>query len=153
MTELFAEAGTLLFLLLVCGTKFLTGPAVVLAAGYGPVATIFITFLGGSLGCVIFFYTGSAIFAWWERYFPSKKKKRIFSRKNRALVRFKNKFGVYGLAAIIPIVSIPVSCFISAKYFRHDRRAIPAYILATAIYSVLITLFSEPIIEFLKSLF
>jgi membrane protein DedA with SNARE-associated domain len=153
MADVFTEIGTVLFLLFICGTKFLTGPAVVLAAGYNEVETFFISFIGASLGCVIFFFLGGAIFKWWQRYFPGKKKRSNFSRKNRMIVRLKNKFGIYGLVALIPVISIPVSCFLAAKYFRYDKKAIPAYIAASGIYSALLTVFSKPVIELLKSLF
>lgn len=150
--DFFAEVGTILLLIVVSGTKFLTAPAVILAAGYSKLATIIITFVGGSLGCTFFFYLGGRVFKWWQRYFPSKKKK-TFSRKNRILVKFKNRFGVLGIAALIPLISIPASCFLAAKYFANDKKAIPAYVLSSFVYSILLTLFSEPVIDFLKKAF
>lgn len=153
MVELLSEIGTILLLIAICGTKFLTGPAVVLAAGYPMIPTMIITFVGGSIGSIFFFRLGTTIFNWWQRIFPPKKKKKIFSKKNRTIVRFKNKFGVMGLALLVPLISIPISCFIAAKYFRHDRRAIPSYIIAVAGYSVILTLFSDPIIQLIKNAF
>lgn len=141
-----------LFALLVSATKFLTGPAVILSMGFSTTETILLTFSGGVLGSVVFYYLGAAIFNWWQRYFARSKKK-TFNRRSRAIVRIKNRFGVWGMALLIPVISIPISCLISARYFKNDRTALPAYVVVVAVYSVLLTLFSKPIIEFFRTLF
>lgn len=141
----------ILGLLLLSGAKILMAPGAILAAGYGRFTTILIAFIGASIGSLFFLKLGGVIFAWMEKKFPPKKKK-VFTRKNRFIVNFKRKFGVIGLALIIPIISIPASAIISAKYFGDDPKTIPSFIASSALWAILLTFFSEPIIEFLHGL-
>ena len=146
--EILAIAGLLLF----SGTKFMMAPGAILAAGYSIPVTLLIASIGGVAGSLFFFYLGSFLFSWWERYFPPKHPKKKFTRKNRLIIKLKNKFGVVGLALMIPLISIPISALLSAKYFRNDRKAVPAYFASVIIWSVILTYFSQPIVLFIKSL-
>lgn len=147
-----AEGLKILGLLVFCGTKILMGPGAVLASGYDRITTIVISFAGACLGSLFFLKLGRWAFEKWEKLFPSKKKKKVFTRKNRFLVSFKKNFGVIGLALIIPIISIPASAIISSRYFSEDPKTIPSFIVSSALWSVLLTFFSEPIIQFLHGL-
>ena len=142
----------ILGLMFFCGTKILLGPGAALTAGYSRMETILIVFAGASIGSIVFFKLGNLIFSWFGAKFPSKKKKKKFTKKNRFIVNFKKNFGVIGLALIIPIISIPASAMISAKYFDKDPKTIPAFIFSSALWAVVLTFFSEPIIEFFNSL-
>ncbi len=140
-------------LFLFSGTKFLMAPGAVLASGFDVLGTIIITFSGGVAGSIFFFKLGGSVFNAWDRYFPSKKKRKAFTKRNRLIIQFKNRFGVIGLAFLIPFISIPVSALLAAKYFRFDSKAIPAYVAATAFWSIVLTIFSEPVIVFFQQLF
>lgn len=147
--DLLAIVGLLLF----SGTKFMMAPGAILAAGYSIPVTMIIASTGGVAGSLFFFYLGSVLFSWWESYFPAKGPKKIFTRKNRLIIQLKNKFGVIGLALMIPLISVPISALLSAKYFRYDKKAVPAYIVSVCIWTVILTYFSEPVVLFLKQLF
>lgn len=150
---MWTEILKILALLLFSGTKILFAPGAILAAGYGKIETILIAFLGASAGSLFFLKLGTILFKWFEKMFASKKKKKVFTQKNKFIVRFKRNFGVIGMALIIPIISIPASAIISAKYFRNDPKTIPAFIGSSILWAVTLTFFSEPIIHFLRSLF
>lgn len=145
------EIGQLLLLLLLSATKFLFAPAAFLAAGYSPWLTIILNFFGGSFGSIFFLKLGQRIFSWWYGRFP-RKKQRLFSRSNRLLVQIKSNFGVFGIAFVLPIISVPISAILAAKYFMVNRRTILIFVGVCAFWSVLITLFSDNIIQFLASL-
>jgi hypothetical protein len=148
-SEIFKVFGLFLF----SGTKFLMAPGAILASGYGLIGTMIIAFTGGVAGSIFFYKLGGTVFNAWERYFPSKKKRKSFTKRNRFIIQFKNKFGVIGLAFLIPLISIPVSALLAAKYFRFDTKAIPAYVAATAFWTIVLTLFSKPIVSFFQQLF
>jgi membrane protein DedA with SNARE-associated domain len=150
---MFAEILKVLGLFLFSGTKFMMAPGAILAAGYGWWESIIISFTGGSAGSIFFYKLGGRLFSFLEKIWPGKKKTRKqFTTKNRIIIRLKNKFGVVGLAFLIPLISIPVSALLSAKYFRFDKKAIPAYIVASAFWSVALTFFSEPVVAFIQNL-
>ena len=148
--EVVQEIISVILMMLVCAIKFLTGPLVVLAAGYNTWQTILIAFVGGVAGCWFFFFMGGRFFTWWEMKF-GKRNRRRFTKKNRFIVRFKNKFGMPGVAGLTALISIPVTCFIAAKYFRGSKQAMPSFIAWIAFYSIFLTLFSNRIIALFKT--
>jgi H+/gluconate symporter-like permease len=152
---MWGEFSKILVLLVVSGTKFLMGPGTILASGYSASEAIIINIIGGILGSLFFFYFGAWFFNLIERRFRKKRKRQTkkFTWKNRLIIRFKNRFGVVGMALLIPIISIPVSALISAKYFRNDRKSIPAYIMSVVFWSFVLTYFSNPVINSIKELF
>lgn len=146
------NAITLIGLFLLSATKCLIAPGAILAAGYSSLETILVASTGSVFGCIVFFKFGGWLFKKIEKLFPSKKKKRAFSKKNRMIIKFKNSFGVVGMALLIPVISIPVSALISAKYFRNDKKAVPAFAVSSIAWAVVLTLFSEPILNWIVGL-
>jgi hypothetical protein len=69
---------------------------------------------------------------WYRNFFSRKKVKRkikIFTRKNRFLVRFKKTYGFWGIIIATPVLlSIPLGAFLARKYYRH-RRHLVLYIM------------------------
>jgi hypothetical protein len=65
---------------------------------------------------------------WYRNFFSRKKVKRkikIFTRKNRFLVRFKKTYGFWGIIIATPVLlSIPLGAFLARKYYRHRRHLV-----------------------------
>ncbi len=142
------------FFLLLAGTKILLAPGIMLAAGYGIIKTILITYLGGLIGAVIFYYFGVAIFNWWDKLVGNKNKdKFIFSKSARAMVKVKIHYGIMGIAFLAPIISVPVSALIVAKFFPGKHKVIGIYALVLIPISIGLTLLSDPVIQPLVNLF
>lgn len=128
--------------LLFSAIKFFLAPTAVFLSGYSYSETIAITITGGFMGVFAFFYGGGAIFQWIAMRFSSNKpvNKKIFSKKNRAIIRVKRSYGLFGLAFLTPcLFSIPIGTIIAAKYYRHDKRAIPAFLTSVVLWSVALT--------------
>jgi len=129
-------------LMLFSSVKFLFAPSTVYLSGYSFLQTVLITTGGGAFGVFVFFYSGRFIFAYITARFARRKgvKRKTFTRRNRLLIRVKNSYGLYGLALVSPcLISIPIGCFLAAKYFRHDRRTIPVFLLAVVFWSLVLT--------------
>ena len=66
------------------------------------------------------------------------RKKKIFSRSSRFLVRFSRKFGLPGLALITPsILSIPLGTFVSSRVnekFVRDKRRLIIYLVISVVF-------------------
>jgi len=59
--------------------------------------------------------------------------KRIFSVRNRMIVRVKKSYGLWGIVITTPILlSIPVGAFMASRYYSKDRRVI-LYMLVSII--------------------
>lgn len=128
-------------LALLAGVKFLYGPTAVYLAGYSFWQAIIITSLGGFIGVFIFFKTGQFISDWWvNRFGISKKPKKKFSKKNRAFIKIRATYGLYGLAFVTPcIISIPFGCLLAAKYYPHDRLVFPLMFASVVFWSLVLT--------------
>lgn len=144
-------------LMLLSTVKFLYTPLAVLALGYSPAQTVLITFFGGFFGLVVFKYFGRAIIGFWKSlYFVKRRKKtakRVFTQRTRRLVRIRRRYGLPGLAFLMPVFSIPVMVFIAVGFYGNDRRIIPVFTIMLFLWSVILTLLSEPFLKFIAHLF
>jgi len=125
--------------------KFLFAPGTAIASGLSPFETIIITSLGGMTGISFFYFFGHWVFqqidAWRYRNL-SRKQKRIFTRRNRYIVKFKLSFGLIGLIIVTPaILSIPIGSVVAAKFYYENRYTYPLLLASTVIWSVALTLF------------
>lgn len=85
--------------------------------------------IGAILGTVVFTYVSAGILNWWgklkERWFPSKKPKKNFSRSNRRIINIKRRFGLVGIAVITPVLlSIPIGAFLAERFFKDKKKVI-----------------------------
>ena len=104
-----------------------------------PLITIaIICALGGSAGSVVFFYMGKQLNKFTKKKTDQKKTK-VFSKKNIFLVKIKNRFGLYGTAMTIGIISVPLGAILVGKYFGKETKAIPVLIVASFIWSFSVT--------------
>jgi hypothetical protein len=89
--------------------------------------TLLVCGTGGICGSVAFSYLSEEIIILYEKYiykrlFPNKKRK-VFSRQTRFLVRVKHYFGITGIAAISPLIlSIPLGSFVAVRFFGHPKK-------------------------------
>lgn len=148
------QLSTLLLMLVLGATKYSIAPASALAAGYSPIKATIVVIIGAWIGAISFFLLGKRLMKGLSKIgsAPKKPKKR-FTKKNRFIVYFKNRFGIIGLAALCPLISIPVSAIICSKYHSKNKMVIPIYMVVLAIETPLLTYFSEPVIQFFKNVF
>lgn len=110
--------------------------------------TIFLLAIGGGIGTIAFYLLGKRVLEWFrvryvrrraDRIAKGLPPRRIFTRTNRLIVRMKRTYGLLGLAVMPPILSIPVTSIVAAKYFRHDRRTLPYLLTAVVAWSVVLS--------------
>jgi len=102
--------------------------------------------IGGILGIFFFTYLSKGLLILWEglktKYFGKKKKKqsepkKIFTRKNRLIIKIKNNYGMLGIALSNPILlSIPVGAFLAQRYYGNKPSRFLYMITANAVWSV-----------------
>ena len=136
MTEFFKISGLLLFSAL----KFFLAPATVLISGYDIWQTILITSSGGVGGFFFFYLFGSMIYKKYQELFQPKQKK-IFTPRKRKMVKYKKKYGFWGLAVLTPVLfGIPLGALIAAAFFPERQRTIAVFVSSIIIWSVLISI-------------
>ena len=68
------------------------------------------------------------------------KKKRVFTWKNKLIVKVKREYGLIGLAALTPtILSIPVGTFLAARYFSDQKKVISYLAASVIVWSVIVS--------------
>lgn len=137
----------ILVLLSVSATKFFFAPGISTSLGYNFAETLIITSSGGILGVIVFYYFGEFIFRLYDRFSRKLKRNRspkVFSRKNKLIVKVKSKWGLIGLAIITPVLlSIPVGSFIAARFFNTHQRTLATLIISVILWSTALTTASQ----------
>ena len=128
-----------------------TFPLVVFQFEFSFVETLLWTNVGGIIGIYFFAFLSEKIIAWWNRTFrkssgnahgTDKKKKKIFTKKKRRIVRIKQKYGLIGIAFITPLLlSIPLGVFLVVRYYRTSKIKFLYLIGSNVIWSVIYTAF------------
>lgn len=112
--------------------------------------TLAYTAIGGCIGTVLFYLTGTRALEWFrlrharrmlERKAKGLATKKVFTRTNRTIVKIKQRYGMPGLAGLaLPVLSIPITSLLAAKYFKHDRRTLPTLISSVLVWSVVLSI-------------
>lgn len=126
-----------------------TFPLVIIQYEFSFLETILWTNVGGILGVYFFAFLSEKLLAWWKRMFrrsnrkileDEQQMKKIFTRRNRRIVRIKQKYGLIGIALITPfLLSIPVGVFLVVRYYRSSKLKFLYLIAANLIWAVIYT--------------
>ncbi|MCH7412785.1 hypothetical protein MM213_04755 [Belliella sp. R4-6] len=138
-----------------CLFKFVAGPILGAAAGYSIFEITLVT-VSGMMTTVFFItYLGDWVKANWK--IKARKKKNIFSKKNRRIVKIWQKFGPIGIATITPILLTPIGGTIIMIAFRVEKRKVFTYMFISALSWALVLaasiqqILSIPIVDKLLS--
>ncbi|NOR33640.1 MAG: hypothetical protein GQ579_03045 [Bacteroidales bacterium] len=126
-----------------------TFPLVIIQYEFSFLETILWTNVGGILGVYFFAFLSEKMLSWWKRMFRRSNRKiledeqqvkKIFTRRNRRIVRIKQKYGLIGIALITPfLLSIPIGVFLVVRYYRSSKLKFLYLIAANLIWSVIYT--------------
>ena len=68
---------------------------------------------------------------------------RVFSKRNRYIVRFRSKFGLPGIVILSPaILSIPIGAFLLNKYYSKHKLARPYMVLSILSWTAVFVAFA-----------
>ncbi|MBK8227187.1 MAG: hypothetical protein IPK70_08415 [Flavobacteriales bacterium] len=139
-------------ILAVLGTsvvKFVLAAAVSYGFNHTFWETVLLLSIGGAAGTVAFYLAGVGVLKRLHaravrnrdrRIAKGLTPKRVFTRSNRFIVRVKRSYGLLGLAIMPPLLSVPITALIAAKYFHHDRRTLPVLLTAIACWSLVLSM-------------
>lgn len=134
-----------------CMVKFVVGvPAMYAATGWGFFPLFLLSSLAGICGVVAFLFFETWLSKMWNaimlRFRKPKEKvaPKLFTRRNRILVKILRRYGLPGLAFITPtLISIPVGSILAGRLFP-DHKKVMVYLsvsvmLWSALLSVILT--------------
>lgn len=126
-----------------------TFPLVIIQFEFSFAETILWTNVGGIAGIYFFAFLSEKLLAWWKRAFRTsnrhilqdeQQEKRMFTRRNRRIVRIKQKYGLAGIALTTPLLlSIPVGVFLVVRYYHTSRSKFLFLIASNIFWSVIYT--------------
>ena len=131
--------------ILTSSVKFFAGPILAKSLGFSYLNTVIVSSVGGMVGVFVFFNLGTRIVNFFPNFFkPIKKKKRVFTKKNKFFVNVIRNYGLFGLSIFTPVlISIPVGAFLAARFFQDQKNT------ALLIMSISVVLWSVSISSFL----
>jgi hypothetical protein len=111
--------------------KFVAGPVLGTAAGYSPWQIIGVSLLGMMSSVSLFTFLGTRFKRWVAGRFG--KQKKLFSPKNRRIVRVWNSYGELGIAFLTPILLTPIGGTLILVSFGSAKRKIFSYMLLSGL--------------------
>lgn len=105
--------------------------------------TILYTNIGGFLGLIVSVILSKGLIKLYLDFWPEKlkwkrKTRKKFTRRNRRLVKFKSKYGLYGIVFLTPVLlSIPIGTFLVTKYYRYNKSNYLYLLFSQIIWSVI----------------
>ena len=122
------------------GLKFMIAiPLSAIQYDFNFVQTLLFSLSGGIIGVFLFSMLSDTI----NRLFPKKKKiKRKRKRGIKTVITIKaaRKYGVYGIAAITPIIlSIPIGTIIALRLFPEKRKTVPVLMSSVVIWAIILS--------------
>lgn len=138
-----SNAFLILSILLWSSTKFLVGSGIALAT-LNPLEGAITTMIGGVAGVIVWVFFGHGLKSLWLRKVGTQKGAKIFSRRNRLLVKLKNKGGLWLIALLTPgILSIPVGCLVSISMEQNRYKVIRIQTISILLWSLVIFGFKQ----------
>lgn len=115
-------------------------PGAILLFKFNFLKTFLVTVISGIFSTVVFTYFSSALIRWWNKFkearnlFPNQK---VFTKTNRRVIKIKNKFGLIGLAFIMPVFpGIPIGAFLAERFFANKQKIILYFSVSIVCWSV-----------------
>lgn len=129
-------------LLVFAAIKFLFAAGYLLIdKGYPYFQTVLILFAGGTIGVFVFYYFSALVNQLINRLLRRKKTRKVFTKQNRIIVKIKTKYGIYGIAFLMPIFfSIPIGSFLASRFYAKKKTTVPILILSVVFWSVVLPL-------------
>ncbi len=98
--------------------------------------------LGGSTGTIVFFYFSNWINLQINKLFKPKKEKKRFTKSTRRFINIKNKYGLYGISLLTPVIlSIPVGSFLASRFYSKKKYTIWVMIAGVVFWAIVLPLY------------
>jgi len=130
---MFTLASKYFTIFLLSMVKFIGGPIMGATFGFHWTITAFITVAGMMTSVVLFSAMGRKARAWITGRFR-RKRRRLFTPKNRRTVNIWRKYGLTGVAFLTPVIFTPIGGTILAVSFGESKGKIFLYMLCSAVF-------------------
>lgn len=115
-----------------CLFKFIAGPLLGAAAGYGLLEIVIVTVSGMMTSVILFTFLGEWFKTNWTIII--KKKQKRFSKRTRNTIKIWKKFGIWGIAFLTPLILTPIGGTVVLTSFGIAKRKILFTMLVSAFF-------------------
>ena len=112
--------------------KFIAGPVLGSVAGYSLLEIMLVTVLGMMSSVLIFTFLGEWMKRQWDLRFH--RKRLIFSKRNRRIVKIWQKSGAAGVAFLTPLLLTPIGGTLVMTSFGVKRKIIVSYMFISSVW-------------------
>ncbi len=130
----------------------MTFPLAIMEFKFSFFETILWMNVGGVIGIFFFAYLSESLINWINGLINKRNKKRgivkktkkykTFTRRNRRIVRIKQKYGLIGIALTTPLLfSIPIGVFLAVRYYPRSKLKYYYLIGSNVVWSFIYTSF------------
>ena len=129
-----------------CAVKPVIAIPASVAAGAEFYQTILGGIIGGCIGITIYLYSLDYLLKTYKKHLHNKKhhevvkapvkKKAVFTKRNRMIVRLMQKYGLNGIAFLTPLLSLPLGVFIAERInekFIQNRQKVLLYLCVSMV--------------------
>ncbi len=152
----------LIQVVIISGIKFLFAPFISIGYGFNYFQTVIFTTVGGIAGLLFFYYLSKWMIRLYFRLCPvvisyfggeearkalqesqcRKPNRKKFTRKNKTIVNIRNKYGLFGIIFLTPVLlSIPIGAFLAQKYYSKRNNILVYLSLSVLMWSFFISSF------------
>ncbi len=114
-------------------------PAACILFKFNMFKVILVSCIGGIGGSIFYVYLFAAILKWWDKRKHLKsggKKKIIFTKTNRRIIKIKHRFGLLGISILTPVIlSIPLGAFLAERFYKNKPKVILYLSVCTVFWS------------------
>lgn len=149
-----------LLIVAISSIKFLIAPPLSFEIGLSFLQTWIATTVGGLAGVLFFFFLSKGIIVMYRRFLASfllqtyhrintyvrqrnhlpKPNKRIFTYRNKSLVRIRRRYGLAGIIILTPVLlSIPLGTFLAIKYYPKQKNLLVYLSISVMLWSFLMS--------------
>lgn len=112
--------------------KFIFGPVFSAMFDIPFFHAVLLTITGMMLAVLLFTFAGTEIRKWWQARFS--KNKKIFTARKRNMVKVWRKYGIWGVAALTPLIFTPIGGTMIAVSFGEKKSKILLTMLISGIF-------------------
>ena len=118
--------------------KFILGPLTGFPLGLNLLETYLCTVIGMMITVVVLSYVGEPVRKKWLQLFSKNKSPKLFTSRNRRIVRIWNKYGMVGVAFLTPLLlSPPVGTLIAVSFGEHKHKIMLYMLISAAFWGII----------------
>jgi hypothetical protein len=69
-----------------------------------------------------------------------KSPKKVFSKNNRRFISVKNKYGLWGISLLTPVLfSIPIGCFLATRFYKTNSTTFAVMLIGMVVWTIIMT--------------